>query len=77
MPKKLTRPFEAKKEERKQEDHPLSPVIHGIGRLEANSLCAACRSNDFAALLSRSERYIPDQTGYQCTLRTVDHISQH
>jgi hypothetical protein len=77
MLKKLTRPFKTKKREQKGEDDPLSPVIYGVGRLEANSLCAACRSNGFTALFSRSEAYIPDQTGYQCTPRTVAYISQH
>jgi hypothetical protein len=52
------------------------PVIYAIGRLDANSQCAACRSNDFTALFSLSEAYIPDQTSYQCTPRTVAHITE-
>jgi len=63
--------------EEKKEENPLSPIIYGLGRLEADSLCAACRSNDFTALFRNPEKYIPDMPGYQCTPRTVAHISQN
>jgi hypothetical protein len=70
-------PFNTRDKEAKEEDDPRCPVIYVVGRLEANSLCVACRSTDFAALFSRSEAYLTQHTGYQCTPRTVAHISQY
>lgn len=58
-------------------EDPLRPVILGFGRLEGDSLCTICGKNDFTALFSHSERYIPDQSGYECAPRTVAHISKH
>jgi hypothetical protein len=60
LTKKLTGPFKTKtkKKARKEEEDPLCPVIYDVGRLEANSLCAAYRSNDFTALFSSLEAYI-------------------
>ena len=56
---------------------PESRFVCALGRLEPSSLCSVCGNSDFIALLSHSDRYIPDLSGYECMPRAVAYIQQH